>query len=109
MDAQNRIRLARLNSLQIAGLAVLTSTLAALSVLFAVRLAMGRHRPVTADVATAMPESTAPDTVQPAVDSEMEARLPHHFTEDLIIPGFTETGQDVLRDDETAGRSPEGV
>ncbi|MDQ2743636.1 MAG: hypothetical protein M3Z66_15275 [Chloroflexota bacterium] len=47
--------------------------------------------------------------IQPAVSAEMPAHLPHHFTEDVILPGFTETGQDVERQDDTEGRSPEGV
>jgi hypothetical protein len=46
---------------------------------------------------------------QPAVDTSMPTKVPDHFTEDVILPGFTETGQDVERDDETEGRSPEGV
>lgn len=46
---------------------------------------------------------------QPAVSTEMSASVPHHFTEDLIIPGFTETGQQVEEQDDTLQRSPEGV
>lgn len=54
------------------------------------------------------PHELPPDA-QPAVDTSMPAEVPHHFTEDLIVPGFTETGADVERQDDEDGRSPEGV
>lgn len=115
MDAQQRGGLARLSSLQIALLAVMMSTIMAVGVLIAVRMLMGGN-PAPEGLSTAgeapagAPDgNTAFDSVQPAVDTEMTVEIPHHFTEDLIVPGLTETGQDVLRDDDTLGRSPEGV
>jgi hypothetical protein len=47
--------------------------------------------------------------IQPAVDTVLSASIPHHFSEDLVIPGFTATGADIVRQDDREGRSPEGV
>lgn len=47
--------------------------------------------------------------IQPAIDPQMPSQVPHHFTENLLVPGFTETGQQVEEEDDTQGRSPEGV
>lgn len=68
-------------------------------------LLVGRSRPGTdSDAASG---STPP--IEPAIDTFMPATLPQHFTEDLILPGLTETGQDVERQDDMFGRSPEGA
>jgi hypothetical protein len=59
-----------------------------------------------------MPDRTGTSNLaplQPAVDRAMQAEVPDHFSEELIVPGFTATGADIERQDETLGRSPEGV
>lgn len=50
-----------------------------------------------------------PTPVQPAIGKEMPDAVPSHFTEDLIVPGFTATGADVERQDDVFERSPSGV
>lgn len=52
------------------------------------------------------PGSPAP---QPDVNTVMPAQVPTHFTENVIVPGFTETGADIEEQDDRLGRSPEGV
>lgn len=103
-------------TLQITVLGLLASAaaafLATLSVHFLWNRA-GRVRGVArypADASSAGQTSDEPwPPVQPAVGTEMPADVPRHFTEDIVVPGFTETGQDVERQDDTEGRSPEGV
>lgn len=34
---------------------------------------------------------------------------PPHFTENIIVPGFTETGEQIMEQDAEQGWSPEGV
>jgi hypothetical protein len=46
---------------------------------------------------------------QPAIDRPVSETAPPHFTEDMVIPGFTETGEQIEQDDDTTGRSPGGV
>ena len=117
-----RERLTARNSLQIAALGVLVSALVSLIVIFAMRFMMrGRAEPATEQhPADTLPSWTGPQAVptippaggqavQPAVDIVMPVEVPQHFTEDIVIPGFTETGQDVELQDDTSGRSPEGV
>jgi hypothetical protein len=71
-----------------------------------------RREPAVMPAGTREPvvvNSAGSGEVQPAVEVEMPATVPHHFTEELIIPGFTETGADVEEQDAHNGRSPEGV
>src|SRR5579864_24270 len=89
----------RVSALRIAGLAFLTSTVAAVTVLYGLRRLLGTR----AETETGPYISTA---AQPAVDTEMTATLPRHFTEDLVIPGFTETGPEVDEQESAWGRSP---
>lgn len=100
-------RLSKLNPLQLLAIGIGASVLAALAVLFA----MGMRR-------RSMAQSSDPQNpllyreevpIQPAVDTVMQADVPQHFTEDVVIPGFTETGMDVEHQDETGGGSPQGV
>lgn len=105
-----RERLTTRNSLQIAGLGVLVSAIVSLGVIFTMRFLTGSQRPSsdTDEWSNGSARGTPPP-VQPAVGIEMPATVPHHFTEDVVIPGFTETGQDIELQDDTDGRSPEGV
>src|ERR1700682_6481778 len=98
METQQSSKLARLNAYQIAGLALLTSTVAAVSVLIAIRFAL--HDDASVE---------NPREPQPAADTRAQGRAPSDFSEDSVLPGFTETGADVLRHDGERGRSPEGV
>lgn len=93
-------RLSDMSTTQIAGGAVGLALLLGLAGFGAARLA--RRLKGSGDAAGRVP-------VQPAVDRAMPAQVPDHFTEELIIPGLTETGADVERQDDTIGRSPEGV
>ncbi len=101
MNQDNIDKLSELNKYQIAGLAVLGSTLAALSVVFTLRRLGLVRRPA------------APDAVDgPAQTPEgavMSTEIPHHFSEDLLVPGLTYTGAEVQQQDDHDGRSPEGV
>jgi hypothetical protein len=47
--------------------------------------------------------------VQPVADPAQSSDVPSHFSEDLIIPGLTHTGQEILEQDLQQGRSPDGV
>lgn len=98
------------NTLQIAALGVLVSAIVSLGVIFTIRLLTGgrRRSPEQEQWANGSTRGTPPP-IQPTVDIEMPVRVPHHFSEDVVIPGFTETGQDIERQDDIDGRSPEGV
>lgn len=37
------------------------------------------------------------------------AATPHHFSETLVVPGFTETGEEIAEQDAVFGQAPEGV
>lgn len=96
----------------LAGVAVLTSVLVAVGVLYLVRRGHGGMSEGSGDHAlnghgSGDHSGTVP--IQPGIIREMPAHVPHHFTEELIVPGFTETGQDVEQQDDELGRSPEGV
>ncbi len=101
MNQDSIDKLSELNKYQIAGLAVLGSTLAALSVVFTLRRfgLIGRH--------------VAPEAVdgpgQTPAGAIMSSEIPHHFSEDLLVPGLTYTGAEVQQQDDHDGRSPEGV
>jgi hypothetical protein len=43
------------------------------------------------------------------VNTVAPAEIPQHFSEDLVVPGFTETGAEIVKQDREEGRSPEGV
>lgn len=99
----NNRKLAELGPVPLAALTMAVSIAGALLVLLMTRLWNGRAAP---EIDTAGTERIPP---QPEVDLAMPATMPGHFTEELVIPGFTETGADVERDDDTLGRSPEGA
>jgi hypothetical protein len=99
MEQEKVDRLAALNGFQLAALALLASSAAALGVLFALRrLGIVGARPIPPEAAT-----------QPAVPHEGSDVTPTHFSETLIVPGVTFTGGEVAEQDLTDGRSPEGV
>lgn len=99
----NNRRLAELGPLQLAAIAMAASIASALLVVLAGRLwTNNQGSPIDDSGVERIPS-------QPDVDTAMPADVPSHFTEELIVPGFTETGADVERDDDTLGRSPEGV
>ncbi len=94
-------KLSDLNKYQIAGLALLGSTLAALSVIFTLRrfgLVSRRVAPEAMDAPGQTPDGAV-----------MSSEIPHHFSEDLLVPGLTYTGAEVQQQDDHDGRSPEGV
>jgi hypothetical protein len=115
----NNRTLAELGPLQLAVIAMAASIGSALLVVLVSRLWAGqkeeRPQPLPGTTQVRAPErqtdATGADRIppQPDVETAMPATAPSHFTEELVIPGFTETGADVERDDETLGRSPEGV
>ena len=98
---ENGLARSPMGAVGIAGLALVTSTIAALVVLFGLRRLLGRA-PTERLTGTGQ-------TVQPAVDAQMAADMPEHFSEDLVIPGFTQTGIDIEEQDAQSGRSSEGV
>ncbi len=111
MESLSTKKLGELNSYQVAGLAVLASGLTTLGVVLLLRRTVFRaKRPDTHDAGQSWAAPTdGTEAAQPAVGIEMPAELPRHFTEDLIIPGYTETGQQVSEQDDREGRSPEGA
>jgi hypothetical protein len=99
MDSEKVDRLSALSALQIAALAIAGSTIAAVTTLIGLRrLGMVRRR-----------TSENFENAQPSVQVRMPPTVPNHFSEEVVIPGVTYTGADVLRQDELEGRSPEGV
>lgn len=101
MDSEQVDRLSALSALQIAGLAIVGSTLVAVATLIGLRrLGVVRSRPM---------EYAGAPTAQPAVPVVTSTSVPNHFSEHIVIPGMTFTGADVRRQDELEGRSPEGV
>lgn len=95
MDRKHIATLARLKPYQIAGLAILTSTAASVGVLVALR------RYVFPKV------SPPPDS--PEADLNASKGVSPHFSEELTVPGFTHTGEEILEEDNRHGRSAEGV
>ncbi|GAC1324373.1 MAG: hypothetical protein NVS2B16_04760 [Chloroflexota bacterium] len=90
---------------QLAGIAVIAvagSTIACVSVYLAVRARRTRKTPYSE-------QDAGGTTAQPAVGTITPAGVPHHFSEDLVIPGLTLTGQETIQQDNVLGRSPEGV
>jgi len=86
--------------------AVLTSSATALVVLYFLRLRR-RGRDTTRSGGGRPAVGGAP--VQPAVSTAAPADAPSHFSEDLLVPGLTSTGPEIVRQDIEDGRSPEGV
>jgi hypothetical protein len=96
----------RLNAWQLAGLAAALSTAVAVIVFIYVRR--------TAEVVPiGRPDHGRRDAFSNRSASESRppkpAGVPRHFSEDLIVPGVTQTGDQIARDDATQGWSPEGV
>jgi hypothetical protein len=97
-----------LSAIRITLLAFVTSTVAAVGMLLALRGLLLKKEALPADPRE-IDTRGGEGTVQPAVETEMDSTLPHHFSEDLIIPGFIQTGVEVEQRDAESGRSPEGV
>lgn len=91
-------RLSTLSATEIAGGAIGFSLLAALTTMAVTSLRRRLRSP-----------DRPPAPVEPMGDAVMPAHIPNHFSEGIVVPGFTETGADVVRDDDNYGRSPEGV
>ena len=99
MASESKDRLGDLKGYQIAGLALLASTLAALGVVFVLRRSgILSGPPLPPEMAT-----------QPAVPHSTDEGTPNHFTEELLVPGLTYTGEEIAEQDREIGRSPEGV
>ncbi len=103
MDQPKTARLARLNAYQVAGLAIVSSAVAAGAVLLLMRRFVFRPQSRQETLPTGEPE------VQPAVETSAPTETPHHFSENLIVPGKTATGTEISEQDARDGRSPEGV
>lgn len=88
MTRQELKGLAALNGYQVAGLAFVASAVAAVVTLVVLRRTILRPPPEA--------ENTPPGAAV-------------HFSEDLTIPGFTSTGEQIADRDANEGRSPEGV
>lgn len=86
-----------------AALALITSTLTALGMLMFLRTK--RHARIEREEDWKADEPFA----QPAVDTTVSAKTPRHFSEELVVPGVTQTGLDIEHEDMLQGRSPEGV
>lgn len=103
MDKEKVDRFSGLSALQIALLAMLGSTVAAIATLIGLRRIgiVGSRAEADSTAATTPP--------QPAVPVNTAPSLPTHFSEDIVLPGLTFTGAEVSAQDERDGRSPEGV
>lgn len=108
MRANKLDRLARLNAYQLAGVAVATSTGVALAVLLALRRFLFTPAASARADEPETPVSARHSDGAPYAPQWVEA-VPHHFTEELVVPGLTQTGEQVLREDMRNGRSREGV
>lgn len=98
METEKVDRLSGLSALQIALLAMAASTVAAVGTLLGLRrLGIVRKSSGTREGAVR------------AVPGRTGAPFPHHFSEEIVVPGITSTGTDVQGQDEREGRSPEGV
>jgi hypothetical protein len=101
MDKEKVDRLSGLSAVEIALLAMVGSTIAAVATSLGLRrLGITRGKPGTSQVET---------PPQPAVPVITKTTVPAHFSEDVVVPGLTYTGADVRAQDERDGRSPEGV
>ena len=85
--------------------ATVLSTLTAVAVLFAI----GTRRRRYAQRFERSDTDAARIPVQPAVNTTTASAMPPHFSEDVLVPGRTFTGPEVLQQDERQGRSDEGV
>jgi hypothetical protein len=99
METEKADRLGELNGYQIAGLAALVSTVAALAVVFALR---------RSGILTVPLKGHGHET-QPAVPHSASTGTARHFSEELLVPDKTFTGEQVAEQDKRTGRSPEGV
>lgn len=89
----------------ITGTAVVGSVTAAVSVLLIVR------RRTRAMIVRGQQESKL-ESSSAAEATRKEAtgpEIPRHFSEELLIPGLTHSGVEIVQEDESNGRSPEGV
>jgi hypothetical protein len=98
MSREKLIGLGRLNAYQIAGLSVVTSTVAALAVLFSVRRWF-LHRADGVDETVLVEARRAAD----------KRHAPDHFSENFLVQGITHTGTEILQEDGRKGHSSEGV
>lgn len=98
MESEKVDRLGQLKGYQIAGLALVASTVAALAVVWTLRR-----------LGILGPRQAGGDERQPAVPHGSHGETPRHFSEELLVPGMTFTGEQVAAQDHEIGRSPEGV
>jgi hypothetical protein len=84
-------------------IAIGSSVLTALGVVFIVRSRQSRTR----NGIRGLQVERIP--IQPAVDTAVPSQAPDHFSEDLLVPGRTYTGPEIVQQDIEEGRSPEGV
>jgi hypothetical protein len=82
--------------------AAIVSFLISLGTLAVLRLLRSRTPSGSINIAEPVKE---PNTITPTPTTA----APAHFTEDIIVPGVTETGEQIMRQDAEHGGSPEGV
>ena len=92
-----------LSGLQLAGLALLTSTVVAVAIYFGLRRKPVLISPSLDQSTQHTEESALPERPSRATGT------PNHFSEDLIVPGLTQTGDEIAEQDAKQGRSTEGV
>jgi hypothetical protein len=83
--------------------AIIASSLTALTVIFLLRW----RRQTQAEKRDELQVEQVP--IQPAVNTSAPAQVPNHFTENVLVPGITHTGPEIAQQDDSEGRSPEGV
>jgi len=93
---------------QIAGLTLIAAVLSAVTAL-AVLFIIGNRRLRRAKRVQLGDAEAARVPIQPAVNTTSATTMPQHFSEDLLVPGHTFTGPEILQQDERHGRSDEGV
>lgn len=104
-------RLAKLTPRKIVLGAAIWSFLASCATLAVVRFLKSRRTGTSREeVVRRMAEGTVSPIEHPNVlTGTPTTDAPPHFTEDIIVPGFTETGEQIMEQDAEHGRSPEGV
>ncbi|HEX8919618.1 MAG TPA: hypothetical protein VF898_14030 [Chloroflexota bacterium] len=93
---------------QMAGITLIATVISALTALV-VLFIIGARRGRSARKLQQADARAARVPIQPAVNTTSASTMPPHFTEDLLVPGRTFTGPEILRQDERQGRSDEGV
>jgi hypothetical protein len=98
-----------LNGFAIAALAMVTSTAVAIAIYFGLRRKSGRLASPPGQPTAARHSRGRADVPAPPGRPSRAPGAPDHFSENLILPGFTQTGDEISEQDARQGRSTEGV